>query len=55
MIPLVSIIVGFIAAIDFAKAFGKGAGYGVGIALLGAIFVPMLGFGDSRYQRIHHH
>ena len=51
LIPVVGMVVGIIAAIDFAKAYGKGAGYGVGIAFLGAIFVPILGFGDARYQR----
>ena len=50
LIPVVGMVVGIIAAIDFAKAYGKGAGYGVGIAFLGAIFVPILGFGDARYQ-----
>ncbi|TWU09601.1 hypothetical protein CA54_48430 [Symmachiella macrocystis] len=50
LIPLVGMVVAIIAAIDFAKAYGKGTGYGVGIAFLGAIFVPMLGFGDARFQ-----
>jgi hypothetical protein len=36
--------------IDVAKAFGKGAGYGVGLFLLSFIFFPLLGFGDARYQ-----
>ena len=51
MIPVVGLIVAIIAAIDFAKAFGKGAGYGLGIAFFGAIFVPVLGFSDARFQR----
>jgi len=50
LIPFVNVIVGFIAAIDFAKAYGKGAGFGVGVAFLGAIFIPILGFGEARYQ-----
>lgn len=45
-IPLAVII----PMIDVAKAFGKGAGYGVGLGLLGFIFFPLLGFGDARYQ-----
>lgn len=50
LIPLVNIIALFVLNIDLAKAFGKGAGYGVGLALLPFIFYPMLGFGDPGYQ-----
>ncbi len=49
-IPVVSIIVAFIVAIDTAKAFGKGAGFGIGMIFLPFIFYPMLGFGDAKYQ-----
>ncbi len=49
-IPLVNIVIGIILAIDVAKAFGKGTGFGVGLALLGFIFYPILGFGDATYQ-----
>jgi hypothetical protein len=30
--------------------FGKSTAYGLGLAFLGFIFFPMLGFGDARYQ-----
>jgi hypothetical protein len=33
-----------------AKNFGKGPGFGVGIALLSFIFLPVLGFSDVQYQ-----
>lgn len=49
-IPLVNIIVGIVLSIDLAKSFGKGAGFGVGLALLGFIFYPILGFGDAAYK-----
>ena len=49
-IPVVSIIVWIILAIDVAKAFGKGVGFGLGVALLAIIFVPVLGFGSAQYQ-----
>ena len=49
LIPIVSIVVLFIVAIDMAKSFGKGTGFGVGLALLAPIFYPILGFGDARY------
>lgn len=50
MIPFVSIIFWFIVSIDLAKSFGKGTGFGIGIALLGLIFIPIIGFGDAQYQ-----
>jgi hypothetical protein len=49
-IPFVSIVVYIILAIDMAKAFGKGTGFGVGIIFLPFIFIPILGFGDAQYQ-----
>jgi hypothetical protein len=49
LIPLVNIIIAIIVYIDLAKAFGKSAGFGIGLALLGFIFFPILGFGDARY------
>ncbi|MFC7142222.1 DUF5684 domain-containing protein [Halosimplex aquaticum] len=50
---LLSIFIPFaviIPMIDVAKAFGKGAGYGLGLFFLGFIFFPLLGFGDARYR-----
>ena len=49
-IPLVSIVVAIITYIDLAKSYGKGAGFGVGLALFGVIFLPILGFGSARYR-----
>ncbi|PYQ41471.1 MAG: signal peptidase I [Acidobacteria bacterium] len=49
LVPCVGIVVGIILCIDLAKSFGKDAGYGIGLALLGFIFFPMLAFGDARY------
>ena len=51
LIPFVNVVVGIIVCIDLAKSFGKGAGFGWGIALLGIIFLPILGFGSAQYQR----
>jgi hypothetical protein len=50
LIPFVNIVIGIIVCIDLAKSFGKGAGFGIGIALLGIIFLPILGFGSAQYQ-----
>ncbi|MFB6141644.1 MAG: DUF5684 domain-containing protein [Halosimplex sp.] len=50
---LLSIFIPFaiiIPLIDVAEAFGKGTGYGLGLAFLGFIFFPMLGFGDAQYR-----
>jgi hypothetical protein len=35
--------------IDLAKSFGKDIGFGIGLALLGFIFMPILAFSDARY------
>src|SRR5881275_111465 len=50
LIPFVNIIVGITLCIDMAKSFGKGVGFGIGLALLGIIFWPILGFGSAQYQ-----
>jgi len=49
LIPLVNIVIGVIIAFDLAKAFGHGAGFGLGLLFLSIIFYPVLGFGNSRY------
>ena len=51
LIPLVNFIIGILIAIDIAKAFGKGTGFGLGLAFLGFIFYPILGFGSATYQK----
>lgn len=48
-IPFVGFIILVLVMLGLAKSFGKGAGYGIGLALLGFIFIPMLGFDDSKY------
>ena len=50
LIPFVNIVILAIVCISLAKNFGKSAGYGWGLFLLGFIFGPMLAFGDARYQ-----
>jgi hypothetical protein len=50
LIPFVNFIVAIILCIDMAKSFGKGAGFGLGLAFLGIIFLPILGFGSAQYQ-----
>lgn len=50
IIPFVNLVIGILVMISLAKNFGKGGGFGVGLALLGFIFFPILAFGDARYQ-----
>lgn len=50
LIPVVNIVVLILVSIDIAKRFGKGTGFGIGLALLGIIFYPILAFGDARYS-----
>lgn len=49
-IPIVNLVIAILVSIEVAKNFGKGPGFGVGLALLGFIFFPILGFGDAQYQ-----
>ena len=35
--------------LDLAKAFGKSAGFGVGLIFLPPVFLSMLAFGDAQY------
>lgn len=49
LIPFVNLVIFIMVAIDLAKSFGKGAGFGIGLAFLGFIFYPILGFGSAKY------
>ena len=48
-VPIANIIIPFWLNINFAKSYGKGAGFGVGLTLLPGIFFPILGFGKAQY------
>ena len=50
LVPLVNIAIYFLAMLSLAKKFGRSELFGVGIAILPIIFLPMLAFGDSRYE-----
>jgi hypothetical protein len=50
LIPLVNFVIAIIVYIDLAKNFGKDALFGLGLAFLGIIFWPILGFGNAQYQ-----
>ncbi|MEM7158512.1 MAG: DUF5684 domain-containing protein [Myxococcota bacterium] len=50
LIPIANIIVAILLFVAMAEKFGKSAGFGVGMAFLGFIFIPILGFGDAQYN-----
>jgi hypothetical protein len=50
LIPVVNFIMAILVAIAIATNFGKGTGFGIGLAFLPPIFYPMLAWGDARYQ-----
>ena len=47
LIPIVNLIVWIIVSLDLAKVFGRGTGFGIGLAFLSPIFGLMLGFGSD--------
>tara|TARA_B100000586_G_C19956737_1_gene361946 strand:+ start:385 stop:717 length:333 start_codon:yes stop_codon:yes gene_type:complete len=47
--PLVNLVIAIMVNLALAKAFGKGAGFGIGLTLLPFIFAPLLAFGDAEY------
>ncbi len=49
-VPLANFVVMILVAIEIAKCFGKSTGFGIGLAFLGFIFYPILGFGSAQYQ-----
>jgi hypothetical protein len=51
-IPCVNIVAAVLIWMDLAKNFGKDPLWGLGLALLGPIFIPLLGFSDARYQPV---
>lgn len=50
LIPLVNIVMYFILALDLAKSFGRGTGFGVATFFFPYVTIPMLGFGSAQYQ-----
>lgn len=47
---LCCLALGIYLSVCVGKAFGKDTGFIVGLALLGIVFYPILGFGPSRYM-----
>jgi len=51
-VPIVNLVISIIVSIDVAKNFSKGPGFGLGLAFLGFIFYPILGFGSAQYRPV---
>lgn len=49
-VPFLNLVVMFYVHFKVAEAFGQGAFFGLGLFLLPFIFVPLLAFGDYKYQ-----
>lgn len=50
LLPVVQIIAAILVNVEVAKRFGKSEAFGLGLALLGFVFYPILGFGSDQYQ-----
>lgn len=50
LIPIVNIIILFKVYIDLAHNFGKSTGFGILTVFFSVICMPILAFGDARYQ-----
>ena len=48
-IPIVSFVIMIIMSLGIADNFNKGAGFGIGLAFLPIVFVPILAFGNAQY------
>jgi hypothetical protein len=49
LIAVVEVGILFVTRVALARTFGKGTGFGIGLALLPFIFFCILGFGDANY------
>jgi hypothetical protein len=52
IIPGVNLVIALLVALDIARNYGKGTGFGLGLFLFAPIFYLILGFGDAKYQPV---
>ena len=50
LIPIVGFIVWIIVALDLAKSYGRGTGFGIGLFIFPYIWTIILGFGSDTYR-----
>ena len=50
LIPIVGFIVWIIVALDLAKSYGRGTGFGIGLIIFPYVWSLILGFGSDTYK-----
>lgn len=50
LIPIVGFVLWILVAVDLAKSFGRGTGFGLGLALVPFVWALILGFGSDTYR-----
>lgn len=50
LIPIVGFVIWILVAVDLAKSFGRGTGFGLGLALVPFVWALILGFGSDTYR-----
>ncbi len=51
-IPLVNIVISILVYAAVARNFGRGVGFTIGLIFLPIVFVPILGFGEAKYNPV---
>jgi hypothetical protein len=51
LVPILGFVLMILMCLDLVKKFGQGAGFAVGLILLGIVFFPILGFGSAQYNK----
>lgn len=51
LVPVVNIYAAYKIHAGVARSFGRGIGFGLGLAFIGIIFFPLLGFGGYQYRQ----
>ena len=50
LIPIVGFVIWIIVALDLAKSYGRGTGFGIGLIIFPYIWSLILGFGSDAYK-----
>jgi hypothetical protein len=51
LIPGINLIAALLVNVEVARRFGRSESFGLGLAVFGFVFYPVLGFGPAKYQR----
>lgn len=52
IIPVINFVISIMTYYKLAKAFQKGIGFCLGLLFLSVIFMPILAFGNAKYQGV---